>query len=576
MALVREPRTSSTALAMAEMNKFVGALTKALKTNDTVTVSQIISDSRNTHKFIENPWEILPIVTSYINRKTRNEKKQLFTLCLNILDNAMQWCAPDDILLVLVPEIESAKDDTMFIELIYPLQTVLLRLPKHRLKYLSWSLNAIQSYYRYLPEPEKYDLEEDCKLLMDADKNVDRISSLYQEMIPFYVPVINNYLHEKSKGSWRILTKFLMQLLGKPLIFLDMTSSETRAKPRARRVAEEITLQIMRVCPNPYVLFNNADADHINVKDDTDYALGTFFYLVLHHHVGIQYTPRVYNHFYIFQNSLYLVIMMLTQVSQFIIEKGICLAETITQNLGDAELSYLLLQCSVHSQFCRAIALLIIYESQESYRKRALVVFNRYLFHYDDCGRYMIISNLVKVMDFAGFFRSYLVTQYKQMIVAAFAKEPPISEYFSGQRLLKLLLIFCHLDKSEETDLIDASDQIVASLNLLRFLIIRDKENVTSIRDHMKILETTYLAPLREALALSRLHYRRKLQHLQDGYSDTVFSDNINPDRFNVSVEGGKLPSMSTTEKLNVLKFSLTAFDVIESLLTRVLELIDE
>lgn len=115
------------------------------------------------------------------------------------------------------------------------------------------------------------------------------------------------------------------------------------------------------------------------------------------------------------------------------------------------------------------------------------------------------------------------------------------------------------------------SDQIIASLNLLRFLAIRDNENITEIWDHFKVLEKTYFNHLRKGLDLSRAHYELKIKEIKEESKGKK-----NNTQISIMVGGQNLNEMPTNEKLKVLESSLTVFDMIESLLTRLLECIEQ
>uniref|UniRef100_A0A8C6YUX6 Glomulin, FKBP associated protein n=1 Tax=Nothoprocta perdicaria TaxID=30464 RepID=A0A8C6YUX6_NOTPE len=113
--------------------------------------------------------------------------------------------------------------------------------------------------------------------------------------------------------------------------------------------------------------------------------------------------------------------------------------------------------------------------------------------------------------------------------------------------------------------------RIMASLNLLRYLMIKDGEydNQTGVWTMLAKIEQNFLKPLRVGLNMSKAHYEAEIKNKKEnrrGCSNTVCS---------VTVSGEKLPAMTTEMQLQVLRSALFTFDLIESVLARVEELIE-
>jgi hypothetical protein len=102
-------------------------------------------------------------------------------------------------------------------------------------------------------------------------------------------------------------------------------------------------------------------------------------------------------------------------------------------------------------------------------------------------------------------------------------------------------------------------DSIMSSLNLARFLLLRDKLNVSGFTKQLPILEVQFMEPLARALNLSRAHYELELTKIGSGVSAMC----------NVLVS---LPEMSVDQQKSVIKSALNSFDLLESVLARVAE----
>jgi hypothetical protein len=83
-----------------------------------------------------------------------------------------------------------------------------------------------------------------------------------------------------------------------------------------------------------------------------------------------------------------------------------------------------------------------------------------------------------------------------------------------------LIVSVCSLKQGVTTDICEHSNKIIAGLNLLRFLLLRDGHNNESgILELVSRMEDVLLEPLRKALDLSKAHYELKLKELSDPYT---------------------------------------------------------
>ena len=92
-----------------------------------------------------------------------------------------------------------------------------------------------------------------------------------------------------------------------------------------------------------------------------------------------------------------------------------------------------------------------------------------------------------------------------------------------------LIKRFCQLSNGTETDLLEVSDEIMASLNFLICMLIRDKENVLKIWNIIEDLENNFLKPLDKGLSMSRAHYKLKLDESKRNHPHFIqkFSNKI-------------------------------------------------
>ncbi|KAK4872686.1 hypothetical protein RN001_014715 [Aquatica leii] len=537
---------------MEESNNFLKQIEKYVCENNVDDAVALIKNHRNE---ISN---ILADVVPFLLTKTDIRCSE------QILIAFAEECDPEEVLLQLIEDIDRCTEDAKFLVMCQALLRALLRLPEKRLNSLGWGLNAVHSYLLKINLPDNVELNEDEEILMDADTVVERISFLCASLLPFYSALVDNC---KNDGGERkiVVLKFVLQVLGKPLAFLDLKSGKTTSK--ARRISERIVEMIFELNADIFAISDLGSGCDIGCVDAL--ALSTLFYLVLSEKVEVRKVPKVYDNVYVFQESVALAAELFKYESQFVQHNGLCLIEVIIDRIRTNSLSYLLLDSEHHNHFCKALTRIIVYSHLEVYRKKGLDLYRRYLFLFEPKGRYLIVYNLMGILNHTGII-GYTVTQYKDMMMHELDKSD-LSPYFTKSNLFRVLDRFCLLPNQEESDLIELADQIVAALNLLRYLIIRDKANVTGIWDYLKKLENTYLVPMKTALTLSRAHYELKIKDLKDESGEGDKGDS----KVSVTVAGHTLNELPTNEKIKFLYSALTTFDVIENLLCRINELIE-
>lgn len=153
-----------------------------------------------------------------------------------------------------------------------------------------------------------------------------------------------------------------------------------------------------------------------------------------------------------------------------------------------------------------------------------------------------------------------------------------LESVFLGRRLEQLVRLAAKLPDGAASDLLEESDVVMATLNLLRYLVLRDPRELdrTGVWGMMGWIESEYLAALRTGLDMSVGHYRLELHNMmkttQGGKRNDSMSSGITA---SLSVAGRELPSMSHDQQMRVMNSALTTFDMMNCVLARVCELID-
>lgn len=559
-------------MAQETRSDFVVKLEGLLKSDDTPEALKVFSDSKNVSEIKNNSWELIPVITTFLTSYYEANKKEVFECCEKLINTVAENSNPEEALLQLIEEIEECTDDIKFLTLIKPLQTIILRIPKKRINSLAWGFNSIQSFLSRCDVPQNEKLVGKQKLLLDKNDRVLRIVNLYNELYFLYEKFISQLPNEPEELDEQklLICKFLIELLGTPLIYMDMEIFND-VKSKARLITEKVVPNILKMNRDPVSLFKlSSEMKNGEIFTPNIMSTASLFYLIYHEHICVKQIPKVYNALYLFHHSLRLVNTLLDSDHYIVIEKGLKLSVSLLEHVKYVKLPYLMLDSEYHSHFVKALAKIVVYNDVDILRKLALQIYKDYLTRFETKGFYLLVYNLMCTLNHSGLI-GFTITLYKDNLLTEFSKNTGLSEYFKGEKLTTLLKKFCFLHKNEETDLIEVSDQIIASLNLLRFLALRDKANLTEIWDYFKILEKTFLDPLRKGIDLSRAHYELKVKEVKEDI-DVKPLDNT---EISIVVAGQNLNELTKSEKLSVLQSSLTVFDMLESLLTRLLECIE-
>lgn len=183
-------------------------------------------------------------------------------------------------------------------------------------------------------------------------------------------------------------------------------------------------------------------------------------------------------------------------------------------------------------------------------------------------------------------FRASVLPLVLQLIKDYFFMEENMSHQFHVNlfAIIKSSIEIC-LPKKESTDLADYIEANCSLLNFLRFLLLKDllSSNRIGIWDRIQKYRLKYLNVLEKALFLSRGYCKNNIQSVKEEHSyqkDNSADEErqkeeitiLNPD----SVDEPIPAKLSLQEKLLAINRIMLSLDMVESVLGRVNEIIDE
>uniref|UniRef100_A0A8D0GBL6 Glomulin, FKBP associated protein n=1 Tax=Sphenodon punctatus TaxID=8508 RepID=A0A8D0GBL6_SPHPU len=515
-----------------DFNLFQVAGQKCLEEGYTAQILQVIEDDKNKAIVKCMGWNLVsPLVRCMLKYNPEEDKRED---CLKILNQLVQLCNPKELLLGLLEQIEQASGEQIsptILFLLPSLQTVLLKLHSKKAYSVGLSFSTILNQLSLLPVPyTKEQIQEDKLGLCQCCSAVVHFAK------PFVDEVIK-HLETSSESDYKELKdellKFCLKSLNYPLLMaeLDQLPEDPEDHPLRRFAADTLVSAVTGI----YLFFQIATSRSWDHQDFLDVerahsadSLACLSYLVFVQHLGIECFPMVLSPSYLLQCNMTHIEVLLKRYDYSLLGG---LFENCLLRLEDNSLLH------------------------------------QYLDHELLCCFILLFRCLLKTSNHAG-VEGYVIQNIKNQIDLSL-KGAYDNNCFTGLQLVSLLDLVLSLPEGAETDLLQNSDRIMAALNLLRYLVIKDNEydNQTAVWTELTKIEQNFLKPLHMGLNMSRAHYEAEIKSKKENRRGMLVCS--------VTIGGEKMPNMTAEMELQVLHSALFTFDLIESVLARVQELIE-
>lgn len=422
--------------------------------------------------------------------------------------------------------------------------------------------------------------------LLENDPQVHRLLSLYLIIFKFLEPVHASLMetpfdqHEfrlTCFNSKNVMTTFLLQLVGGTFAFLNLSSDDSKSKSCSRQCAEKILKFFFDSFKNPFILLEIVEErmcypvkDPVNgpsnifLQDErvSLLSIAMVFYLMYVHDLLPLNLPTVYRPQYLSDQIMRLVLVFLKRSEANLNYKGVELGLNILDKffciLQENDIDSL----TMMSLFER-LEVITVYSTVERNRKAGIKLFGEFINKHSPAAQHHLVSHLFHTIQNDG-VKGFVTMRYKNLIASQL---PDVHCDFETTVLQHI----CVLKDAEKTDLMDGKESILAALNMLIFLLIRDRQNDTTIWDLIRKLESTFLAPLRRGIDLSRAHYKNDYQRVLDG--PEIVKQDTDFDILNGDQDDGETV-LTKAKTLEIISYSLNTFDIMESSLVRVNECI--
>ncbi|XP_010074494.1 PREDICTED: glomulin [Pterocles gutturalis] len=561
-----------------DFNRFQVAGQKCLEDGYAAQLLEVIQNQKNKVIVKNMGWNLIsPLVRCIFMYKQEDDKREH---CLKILDQLAQLCNPKELFLGLLEQIEQTSGEQVcqtVMLLLQPLQTVLLKLQNKKAYSVGLSLAMIMNQLTPLPVPyTKEQIEEDkLGLCQCCNAVVDFVKPFVKEVKNMEESSEYNDMELKEE-----LLKFCMKSLKYPLLTAQLEQLEGIEEHPFRHFATEIIgilWDIRELIPLVFLhrkdkrpQWENQEFADIERNNSAD-SLACLSYLIFVQHFGIDCLPMVFSPSYLLQCNMMHIEVLLIRTEESMLSKGLDLFESCLLRMEDNSLLHQYLEFRDFINTPQVLVKVMTLCPIEQLRKKSLNILQLLIDKFDAEGKYTLFRCLLKTSNHAG-VEGYIIKNIKDQVHLSLMKACDNS-WFTGHHLISLLDLVLSLPEGAETDLLQNSDRIMASLNLLRYLIIKDHEsdNRTGVWTTLTKIEQNFLKPLHVGLNMSKAHYEAEIKNTKQNRRAAHSSNTV----CSVTVSGEKMPALTPEMQLQVLHSALFTFDLIESVLARVEELIE-
>ncbi|XP_016811845.1 glomulin isoform X7 [Pan troglodytes] len=514
---------------------------RCIEEGHTDQLLEIIQNEKNKVIIKNMGWNLVgPVVRCLLCKDKEDSKRKVYFLIFDLL---VKLCNPKELLLGLLELIEEPSGKQIsqsILLLLQPLQTEQIQM-------------------------DDYGLCQCCKALIEFTK-------------PFVEEVIDNkensLENEKLKDE---LLKFCFKSLKCPLLTAQfLEQSEEGGNDPFRYFASEIIGFLSAIGhPFPKMIFNHGRKkrtwNYLEFEEEEDKQLAdsmaSLAYLVFVQGIHIDQLPMVLSPLYLLQFNMGHIEVFLQRTEESVISKGLELLENSLLRIEDNSLLYQYLEIKSFLTVPQGLVKVMTLCPIETLRKKSLAMLQLYINKLDSQGKYTLFRCLLNTSNHSG-VEAFIIQNIKNQIDMSL-KRTRNNKWFTGPQLISLLDLVLFLPEGAETDLLQNSDRIMASLNLLRYLVIKDNENdnQTGLWTELGNIENNFLKPLHIGLNMSKAHYEAEIKNSQEAQKSK--------DLCSITVGGEEIPNMPPEMQLKVLHSALFTFDLIESVLARVEELIE-
>ncbi|XP_005451205.1 glomulin, FKBP associated protein b isoform X1 [Oreochromis niloticus] len=490
-------------------------------------------------------------------------------------------CRPNELLdsmLEITEGIDPGAISETILALLPHLQSVLLRLDEGKAACVGSTLSALQKQLSRLPVPYTEQQEE-------ADEyGLCRCSAALTAFAEPFVEEVKrtdgNCAATAEDEELKIeLLKFCMRSLRAPLLEAELKHDK---KSPLWLFAVEIMVTLSAIKePLPGLLFFSSLRKNI-LMDNNQFkeARACLAYLLFVQLITIDNFPAVFSHVFILQCNMEYISQLLSSKKESHLLKGLALFTKSLERVQDNSLPVSLLDLKSFYSVPHNLRRVLTDCPIQHLRESGLQVFQVFINKLDAEAKHKFFRCMLKTSNHAG-IESYIIKNIRNQFEFSM-KQGNANDWFLGTEFISLMRLVLRLPQGAETDLLGSMDKVMESLNLLRYVLIRDEELRTNedVWEELCRIKEEYLKMLRVCISISRAYYSSELKALREDQKlkakearDAARSTKLVK---SITVKQEKVSNMSPEVQHQVLQSALVTFDLMESLIVRIEEITEE
>ncbi|KAG5286875.1 hypothetical protein AALO_G00019720 [Alosa alosa] len=553
---------------------FQSSARKCIEDGDIAQVLSIIVDEKNKNIVRCMGWNL---VGPLVQVRLKNEENNL-PHSHAILTHLLEICSSKELLVSLLEQVEAANQDAItetVMFLLQPLQKVLLNFGRKKATFLGMTLSTLLDQIARLPVSSMTEQQDDAAGLCRW------CSGLLWFVKPFVEEIKHNYhsgvVHDEELRTE--ILKFCMKTLKEPLLGVQFTDPDQLENSFLCEFSREILVILCGIGePLPellcHKLLKKRDVPGF-LEEEVRYpreSLANIAYLLFVHHIGIETFPVVLSPVFILQCNMEYVELLLSRTEESHLQRGLDLYEKSLVRVEDNSLSVELLELKTFVSIPQNLVKVMTQCPVHRLRSKGLSVFQLSINKFNIEAKYKFLRCMFKTSHHSG-VEGVVIKNIKNLV--DFSLRPGNENiWFRGINFLPLLRLVLCLPQGPETDLLQNLDRIMEALNLLRYLLLRDKEcdNETGIWLEVHTIHDRFMKPLRLGLNMSKAHYQVELKNTQVKDRN---KENDSGAVCTITVGNEILPNLTPELQIQALHSALFTFELIESVLVRIEEIME-
>ncbi|XP_008405985.1 glomulin-like [Poecilia reticulata] len=517
---------------------------------------------------------LAPLVDELVRNKKSHDH------CQTAITQLTKTCSSRTLLesfLELIEDLDPGAISETILVLLPHLQIVLLQLDENRAAGVGLVLSALHKQLSRLPVPYTQQQEE-------ADEH--GLCRSCVALATFTRPFIDgvkkkdencNPTPEDEKLKAEIL-KFCMLSLKEPLLEAELNQDR---KSTLWLFAVEIMVILPAIKESlPGLLFFSSLRKSTSMDTDlSKESAACLAYLLFVQLIAMDTFPAVFSPVFILQCNMEHINQLLSRKKESHLLKGLALFAKSLEKVEDNSLPVGLLDLESFYSAPQNLRQVLTNCPIQHLRESGLKVFQLFINKLDAEAKHKFFRCMLKTSHHAG-VEGYIVNNIRSQIQSSIKGEA--NKWFLGMELLPLLELVLSLPRAAETDLLTNMDKIMESLNLLRCLLMKDKEmkSDADIWEELCRIKDEYLKVLRVCISMSRAYYSAEMKVLKEEQKLRVkeAKDHARSTRLlkTITVKNDKVTHMSPEVQFQVLQSALVTFDLMESLVVRIDEITEE